>query len=52
MKTYHIVNAYTQETVDEYHLLHQAKEKAKTLNEKEGFSLYSVSECTYGNRYV
>lgn len=52
MKTYHIVNVHSQETVDEYHLLNQAKEKAKELNEKEGFELYCVSECTYGNRYV
>ena len=52
MKTYVIVNSYTGDRVDEYHLLNQAKEKAKELNEREGFELYSVSECTYGNRYV
>lgn len=52
MKTYIIVNSYTGDRVDEYHILQQAKDKAKELNEKEGFTLYSVSECTYGGRYI
>jgi hypothetical protein len=52
MKTYLIVNSYTGDRVDEYHILQQAKEKAKALNEIEGFELYCVSECTYGNRCV
>jgi hypothetical protein len=51
MKTYVIVNSHTGGRVDEYHILQQAKDKAKELNEKEGFELYSVSECNYGGRY-
>jgi len=52
MKTFHIVNSYTQERAGEYHTLESANERAKALNDKEGFTLYSVSECTYGGRYI